>query len=135
LRENGGAITDSHNRRVGTDDILGTRGSVAQGTNNSTDVTKHATHGRITMFGTLANGAGATFNFINNKIQANSLILLQVQETTATAAATRACCTVSVENTTTLGSGSCIIHIFNPDAATTTAAPVIQFLIINALDG
>jgi hypothetical protein len=136
VRADGRALEiDGGPSRVSPKAIFGDFGTVTQQTNNSTGVTLNAPTGKIIMFngtsGTLANGAGASFVLTNSCIQTSSGIILTTQSSTGTAAATRQPVIAGVEDVTSLGDGSCTIHVYNPDAATTTDAPVIYFQILN----
>ncbi len=130
---NGEGLQYDNGTPIGSKQLLGRNGSVTQLTSNATAVSLNATHGKIIMYngvsGTLANGAGVSFTFTNSKIKTTSLIFLQCQATSATAEATRSNITAMVENVTNPADGSCIIHVYNHDAATSTDAPVINFLI------
>jgi hypothetical protein len=59
---------------------------------------------------------------------ANTLIFATVLGTTATAAASRKALTCNV---TSLVDGTCVLQIYNPDAANTSAAPKIMMLVMN----
>ncbi len=131
MRVDGRALVTDNEYRVPTNALLGQAGAVTQATSLTTAVTLNATNGRITLFSALAAvGAGdsAQFTFTNSAISSTSQLFLTVQATTATAADNRVDCSISVVSQTT---GSAVIHVRNPDAAATTAAPVINFLVLN----
>jgi transcription elongation factor len=128
MRIDGRALVIDNEHRVDSNALFGQAGAVTQGTNNNTAVTLNATNGRITMNAAVANGAGHDFTFTNAAIRAASQLFLQVQATTATAAATRVNTTIAVVSQT---AGSAVLHVFNGDAAATSAAPIINFLVLN----
>ncbi len=136
LRQDGGALEDGAGIRVPTDALFGKRGAVTQLTSTATTVVLNATNGKITMFAALGAAGGGSegdaFTFTNAKIQATSQIYLHTQATTVTAAATRK---GIVTNVVSMGAGTCVLHIYNADAAATSAAPIIHFHIVNPLDG
>lgn len=101
--------------------------NVTQTTNNNTAVTCSGTKGKITMSGIIAAGAGHEFVVTNTYVQATSKVFLSVVGTTATSVATREALTINVKS---IGSGSYSLQVFNTDGGDTTAAPVIQYLIL-----
>lgn len=105
------------------------RGSVTQGTSSHTNaVTINATSGIITLAPTaLAATTNAEFTVTNNTVQADSVILLSMQDENTTNNAQLACAFHTVAN------GSFKITLVNPHSTgnTTATASKIHFLIIN----
>jgi hypothetical protein len=104
-------------------------GTQTSGSPAHTDgVTINATSGIITLAAVALNAAtNAEFTFTNSTIQADSVILLTMQDANTTNNAQLACALVSVTG------GSCVISIHNPAAtgATSATASKIHFLVIN----
>ena len=103
-------------------------GTVTQATDHTTGVTLNATSGIIQLAAVALNAAtNAEFTFTNSTIQADSVILLTVQDENTT---NNAQLTAAVH---TIAGGSCKITIHNPAAtgATSTTASKIHFLVIN----
>tara|TARA_R110002072_G_scaffold299269_1_gene474306 strand:+ start:473 stop:1924 length:1452 start_codon:yes stop_codon:yes gene_type:complete len=103
-------------------------GTVTQATNHTTGVTLNTTSGVIQLAAVaLAAATNAEFTLTNSTIQADSVILLTIQDENTT---NNAQLTVA---THTIAGGSCKISIHNPAAtgATSTTASKIHFLIIN----
>ncbi len=123
----GKGLEDSKGVRITSANLLGGSGAVTQLTSNATAVTLNAHSGRITMYEALANGAGAGFTLTNSAINATCQIYLNVVGTTATAAATRDAFTYNITSQT---SGSCVIQVYNGDAAASSAALVVCFFIV-----
>ncbi len=111
---------------LGADMILfGATGLTATVAANA--VTLNARKGVITDSAVLNAGAGTDITLTNSFITTSSVILLTVNATTATAAATRDAITVDFS---TLLAGSVVIHLYNGDAANTSAACKINFMIL-----
>ncbi len=102
------------------------KGTVTQLVSNSTDVTIDAIAGKVTMFGTLASGAGATFTVNNRYVSQTSVVVTTVDAFTGTPDATQDTITSSAINIT---NGAFKIHVFNPDALVTAAAPDVSFIV------
>jgi len=103
-------------------------GTVTQATDHTTGVTLNTTSGVITLAAVaLAAATNAEFTFTNSTIQADSVILLTIQDENTT---NNAQLTVA---THTIAGGSCKISIHNPAAtgSTSTTASKIHFLVIN----
>jgi len=103
-------------------------GTVTQATDHTTGVTLNTTSGIIQLAAVALNAAtNAEFTFTNSTIQADSVILLTVQDENTT---NNAQLTAAVH---TIAGGSCKITIHNPAAtgATSTTASKIHFLVIN----
>lgn len=83
--------------------------------------------GHVTLAAVLGAGAGFSFTLVDSFITATSVILLSVIGSTATAVATRAALTVSLDSQ---APGLAVIHVFNPDVAGTPFAPVVNFLVV-----
>ena len=103
-------------------------GTITQATNHTTGVTINATSGVIQLAAVgLAAATNAEFTITNSTVQADSVVLLTVQDenTTDNAQLTAA--------THTIGAGSFKVSIHNPAATGTTSstASKIHFLIIN----
>ena len=125
-----GNITTSGNVVISdvTDGIIHTaRGAVTQATNATTAVTLNATSGIITTFAaTLATNTDVEFTLTNSAIQADSLILVSINDMTTQAASK------IIVTTNTIAGGSVIISQFNAGSGTATAtANHIHFLVIN----
>tara|TARA_Y100001963_G_C6765495_1_gene441947 strand:+ start:479 stop:1900 length:1422 start_codon:yes stop_codon:yes gene_type:complete len=113
-----------------TEGIVHTNSQTAtQGTSATTAVTINGTSGRITLYNsTLAAATNVEFTVTNSAVQADSVILLTVQDenTTNNAQLTAA--------THTIADGSFIVTIHNPAATGTSSAlntSKIHFLVIN----
>lgn len=102
-------------------------GAPGAGTEAAGAVTVNYRKGVITLAGVLNAGVGIAVTLTNSYITASSVILLNVEGTTATAAATRDALTANLTSRTT---GSCVIQVYNGDAANTSAAPKIHFLVL-----
>jgi hypothetical protein len=103
-------------------------GTVTQSTDHTTGVTINATSGVITLAAVALNAAtNAEFTVTNSTVQADSVIMLTVQDENTTNNAQLTACTH------TIAGGSFKISVFNPAAtgATSTTASKIHFLIIN----
>tara|TARA_R110002096_G_scaffold222561_1_gene411440 strand:- start:474 stop:1883 length:1410 start_codon:yes stop_codon:yes gene_type:complete len=103
-------------------------GTITQATNHTTGVTINATSGVVQLAAVgLAAATNAEFTITNSTVQADSVVLLTVQDenTTDNAQLTAA--------THTIGAGSFKVSIHNPAATGTTSstASKIHFLIIN----
>lgn len=106
---------------------LGPDVNVTQLTNNDTAVTCSGVKGKITMKDPITAGAGHDIVVTNTFVSATSKIFLSMVGTTATGVATRDALTLHI---TSQGSGTFTIHVYNGDAANTTAAPVISYFIL-----
>ncbi len=103
-------------------------GTVTQATDHTTGVTINATSGVITLAAVaLAAATNAEFTVTNSTVQADSVIILTVQDENTTNNAQLTACTH------TIADGSFKISVFNPAAtgATSATASKIHFLIIN----
>ena len=103
-------------------------GTVSQATSHATGVTLNTTSGIITLKDdALAATTNAEFVFTNSTIQADSVILLTMQDENTTNNAQLACAVH------TIAGGSCKITIVNPHSsgATSATASKIHFLVIN----
>jgi len=103
-------------------------GTVTQATNHTTGVTINATSGVITLAAVaLAAATNAEFTVTNSTVQADSVILVSVQDENTT---DNAQLTAAVH---TIAGGSFKITIHNPAAtgSTSTTASKIHFLVIN----
>lgn len=103
-------------------------GTVTQATDHTTAVTINATSGVITLAAVALNAAtNAEFTVTNSTVQADSVIILTVQDENTTNNAQLTACTH------TIADGSFKISVFNPAAtgATSATASKIHFLIIN----
>jgi hypothetical protein len=103
-------------------------GTVTQATDHTTGVTLNTTSGVITLAAVaLAATTNAEFTFTNSTIQADSVILLSMQDENSTNNAQLACAVH------TIGAGSCIITLVNPHSSGATSAhsSKIHFLVIN----
>jgi trimeric autotransporter adhesin len=104
---------------------LGIKGTVTQGTSNTTTVVLPAFSGIITMFGTVASATKAKFTVTNTLCAAGSVVLASVLGETAVAGLAP---TVSVG---AVADGSFDLIVHNADAANATAAaPKIHFMIL-----
>ena len=103
------------------------RGAVTQGTNATTAVTLNTTSGIITTYAaTLAANAEVQFTLTNSTIQADSLVLVSMNDMNTDANSH------ILVTTNTIASGSCIINLFNCGSGTATATAChIHFLVIN----
>ncbi len=102
-------------------------GPAGAGTEAAGAVTVNYRKGVITLAAVLNAGAGLAVTLTNSYITASSVVLLNVEGTTATAAATRDALTANLTSRT---AGSCVIQVYNGDAGNSTAAPKIHFLIL-----
>ena len=103
-------------------------GTITQATNHTTGVTINATSGVIQLAAVaLAAATNAEFTVTNNTVQADSVVLLTIQDENTTNNAQLAVATH------TIAGGSFKISLFNPAAtgSTSTTASKIHFLIIN----
>ena len=103
-------------------------GTITQATNHTTGVTINATSGVIQLAAAALNAAtNAEFTVTNSTVQADSVIILTVQDENTTNNAQLTACTH------TIAGGSFKISVFNPAAtgATSATASKIHFLIIN----
>lgn len=103
-------------------------GTVTQATDHTTGVTINATSGVITLAAVALNAAtNAEFTVTNSTVQADSVIILTVQDENTTNNAQLTACTHTITG------GSFKISVFNPAAtgATSATASKIHFLIIN----
>jgi len=103
-------------------------GTVTQATDHTTGCTIDATSGVITLAAVaVAATTNAQFIFTNSTIQADSVILLTMQDNNTTNNKQLACALVAVN------AGNCHISIVNPHSATATSATAskIHFLVIN----
>ena len=103
-------------------------GTVTQASNHATGVTINATSGVIQLAAVALNAAtNAEFTVTNSTVQADSVIILTVQDENTTNNAQLTACTH------TIAGGSFKISVFNPAAtgATSATASKIHFLIIN----
>jgi hypothetical protein len=112
-----------------TDGIVHTgSGTVTQATDHTNGVTINATSGVIQLAAVALNAAtNAEFTVTNSTVQADSVIILTVQDENTTNNAQLTACTH------TIAGGSFKISVHNPAAtgATSTTASKIHFLIIN----
>ncbi len=105
-------------------------GTVTQSPNHTTGVTLNTTSGIIQLAAVALNAAtNAEFTFTNSTIQADSIILLTMQDANTTDNAQLTCALVSIN----ASGGDCVISIHNPAAtgATSATASKIHFLVIN----
>ena len=103
-------------------------GTVTQASNHATGVTINATSGVITLAAVaLANDTNAEFTVTNSTVQADSVILVTMQDENTTNNAQLSCAIHTV------ASGSFKISIMHSDAtgATSATASKIHFLVIN----
>jgi len=103
-------------------------GTVTQASNHATGVTINATSGVITLAAVaLAATTNAEFTVTNSTVQADSVILVTMQDENTTDNKQLACAIHTVAG------GSFIISIINPHSATATSATAskIHFLVIN----
>ena len=110
---------------IGADSTL--FGTAGTGTEAAGAVTVNARKGRVTLAAVLNAGPGFSFTLTNSYVSAASVILLSVSATSATADATRDAFTVDLTSQT---AGSCVVHVYNGDAANSSAAPVVHFLVV-----
>ena len=103
------------------------RGAVTQGTNATTAVTLNTTSGIITTYAaTLATNTEVQFTLTNSTIQADSLVLVSMNDMNTDANSH------ILVTTNTIAGGSCIINLFNCGSGTATATAChIHFLVIN----
>ena len=119
-------ITDAAKGIVHTGSGTGTQSAGAL----TNGVTINATSGIITLSATgLAAATNAEFTFTNSTIQADSVILLTMQDANTTNNAQLTCALVSINGS----GGDCVISVHNPAATGTTSATAskIHFLVIN----
>lgn len=110
-------------------DALGATGTVTQTGGNSGAVTLNRGHGRIAMAAALNATTSAEFQLNNSLITATSVVLVNVQAATSTAAASRDPFTACVRSVT---AGSCFILVRNNDAADSNDHPnVVHFMVLN----
>jgi len=105
-------------------------GTVTQSTDHTTGATLNTTSGIIQLAAVGLNAAtNAEFTFTNSTIQADSIILLTMQDANTTNNAQLTCALVSIN----ASGGDCVISIHNPAAtgATSATASKIHFLVIN----
>ena len=105
-------------------------GTGTQATDHTTGVTINASSGIITLAAVALNAAtNAEFTFTNSTIQADSVILLTMQDANTTNNAQLTCALVSINGS----GGDCVISVHNPAATGTTSATAskIHFLVIN----
>ena len=103
-------------------------GSVTQGTNATTAVTLNAQAGVITTYAAaLAATTNVEFTVTNSTVQADSVILVTMQDENTQDNKQLAC---SIH---TVAAGSFIVSLVNPHSATSTSATSskIHFLVIN----
>ena len=103
-------------------------GTVTQATNNATSVTLNAAAGIITTAGAaIANATNVEFTVNNTYVQADSVILVTMQDENTTDN------TTIVATIHTIAAGSFIINLGHPDSVggTSTTASKIHFLVIN----
>ena len=81
----------------------------------------------VTAAGAVGAGSAGVITVSNPSVTTNSVVVATVQATSATADATRKDVTVSIK---ALSAGQFTLHFFNPDAATTSAAPIIHVAIL-----
>ena len=112
-----------------TDGLVHTgSGTITQATNHTTGVTINATSGVIQLAAVALNAAtNAEFTVTNSTVQADSVIILTVQDENTTNNAQLTACTH------TIAGGSFKVSVFNPAAtgATSATASKIHFLVIN----
>ena len=111
-----------------TDGLIHTNsGTATQATNATTAVTLNATSGVVTTFAaTLATNTEVEFTLTNSTIQADSVVLLSMQDENTQAAS------ALIVSCNTVAAGSCILKQFNGGSGTASAtANKIHFLIIN----
>ena len=103
-------------------------GTVTQSTNHTTGVTINATSGVITLAAAaLANDTNVEFTVTNSTVQADSVVLVTMQDENTTNNAQLSCAIHTV------GAGSFKISIMHSDetGATSATASKIHFLVIN----
>lgn len=105
---------------------LSVLGPLGTGTEAAGAVTVNAAKGKITLAAVLNAGAGIDVTVTNSLVTTASVIQLTVQGTTATAAATRDALTADI---TSISAGSFVCHIYNNDAANSSAAPIVHFCV------
>lgn len=101
--------------------------NVTQITSRATGVTAHGVMGAITTdVSSLAAAAEATFTVTNNRVQANSVVVVSLKTPSATG--------LSQPIVTTTANGSFQITLTNLHAATAdTSASVINYFVINGV--
>ena len=103
-------------------------GTVTQATDHTTGVTINATSGVITLAAVaLANATNAEFTVTNSTVQADSVILLTMQDENTTNNAQLSCATHTIAG----GSFKISVHHADSAGATSTTASKIHFLVIN----
>ena len=103
-------------------------GTVTQATNNATTVIINAAAGVITTAGAaIANAVNVEFTVTNSFVQADSVILVTMQDENTTNN------TTIVATIHTIAAGSFIINLGHPDSVGSTSATAskIHFLVIN----
>ena len=126
-----GNITTSGNVVISdaVDGLIHTNsGTITQATNHTTGVTINATSGVITLAAVALNaGVNAEFTVTNSTVQADSVILVTVQDENTTNN------TSIVATTHTIGAGSFKINLQNPQSSGNTSATAskVHFLVIN----
>jgi hypothetical protein len=102
-------------------------GTVGTATEAAGAATVNSPKGRVTLAAVLNATTGFALTLTNSYITATSVILCNVKATTATAAAARVTFTCNVTSQT---AGSCVLQVYNGDAANSSAAPVVMFLVV-----
>jgi hypothetical protein len=103
-------------------------GTVTQATDHTTGVTINATSGVITLAAVaLANATNAEFTVTNSTVQADSVILVTMQDENTTNNAQLSCAIHTIAG----GSFKISIHHADSVGATSTTASKIHFLVIN----
>tara|TARA_Y100001973_G_scaffold25137_1_gene37617 strand:+ start:2238 stop:3902 length:1665 start_codon:yes stop_codon:yes gene_type:complete len=125
-----GALTVGGNMIItdATDGIVHTNsGTVTQGTSATTAVSLNATSGIITTYAaTLATNTEVQFVFANTTIQADSVVIVSMNDENTDANSH------ILVTTNTIAGGSCNINLFNCGSGTASAAAnKIHFLVIN----
>lgn len=102
-------------------------GTRTQDTSATTAVVLNATSGVITTFAaTLATNTEVQFTFTNSTIQADSVVLVSMNDMNTDSNSHL------LVTTNTIAAGSCIINLFNCGSGTATAtACMVHFLVIN----
>jgi|2_EtaG_2_1085320.scaffolds.fasta_scaffold01820_12 hypothetical protein len=125
-----GSLTIAKNLTItgATNGIIHTnRGAQTQADSATTAVTLNTTSGIITTYAaTLATNTEVQFTLTNSTIQADSLVLVSMNDMNTDANSH------ILVTTNTIASGSCIINLFNCGSGTATATAChIHFLVIN----
>ena len=103
-------------------------GTVTQSTNHTTGVTINATSGVITLAAAaVANATNAEFTVTNSTVQADSVILVTMQDENTTDNAQLSCAVHTIAG----GSFKISIHHADSAGATSATASKIHFLVIN----